>query len=123
MKDKLYNFIVNNHNLEILESKINQFNPFNILKIENHEIRHSNVISWLLNPKGNHNIGDLFLKKVISQIILQNENVVDDNLNILDIHLGDFGDSIVEREKANIDILISSEKNNIVILFENKICP
>ena len=45
-KEKLYNFIVNNHNLEILESKIEVFNPFKVLAIEHYEIRHSNVLAW-----------------------------------------------------------------------------
>jgi hypothetical protein len=40
-----------------LHSKFNRFNPFKILRVDKFEIRHSNVISWLLDPSGNHNLG------------------------------------------------------------------
>jgi len=121
MKEKLYNLIVNNHNLELLESKLNTFNPFDVLKIANYEIRHSNVLEWLLNPKENHGFKDVFLKKITSQIILENENLIGDNFSLLDIHLGDFGDSLVRREEKNIDILVVSNRNNFLLLIENKI--
>lgn len=120
-QELLYNFIVNNHNLEILESHIKVFNPFRILKIENYEIRHSNVLAWLLNPNENHGLNDYFLKKVISQIILENEETFNQRINLLDIHLAEFGDSIVRREEHNIDILLISKRNKILLIIENKI--
>ena len=46
-KEKLYDFIVNNHNLEVLESKIENFNPFKVLAIENFEISHSQSLVLL----------------------------------------------------------------------------
>lgn len=119
-KQKLYNFIVDNHDLEILESKIEVFNPFKVLEIENYEIRHSNVLAWLLNPTANHGLFDFFLKKVLSIAVLQNENI-DLEINLLNIHLSDFSDSIVTREESNIDILLRSKKNKILFLIENKI--
>ncbi len=120
-KEQLHNFIVNNHNLELLESKINFFNPFNVLKIAEFEIRHSNVLAWFLNPNENHGLNDYFLKKVISQIVLENEEVIDEKINLIDIHLANFSDSIVKREKNNIDILLLSKKNKFALLIENKI--
>jgi len=120
-KEKLYNFIVNNHNLEILESMIDVFNPFNILAIENYEIRHSNVLAWLLNPNGNHGLGDYFLKKVLCQAVLINEDVLGDEINLMKIHLADFGDTIVRREEQNIDILLRSKRNKLLFIIENKI--
>lgn len=78
-------------------------------------------MGWLLTPNGNHNFGDFLLKKIISQIILENEEIVNDNIDLLDIHLGDFSDSFVQRERNNIDILLVSDRNNFVLLIENKI--
>jgi len=120
-KEKLYDFIVNNHNLEVLESKIENFNPFKVLAIENFEIRHSNVLAWLLNPKGNHQLGDYFLKKVLSQAVLINEDVLEEGINLMNIQLADFGDSIIKREEKNIDILLRSRRNKFLFLIENKI--
>lgn len=120
-KDVLYNFIVNNHNLEILESKIDVFNPFKVLVVENYEIRHSNVLAWLLNPNENHGLGDFFLKKVLSQVVVENEEVLGEEINLMEIHLADFGDSIVTREEHDIDILLKSKNNNLLFIIENKI--
>lgn len=116
----LYNFIINNRNLEVLESRLNTFNPFDVLKIGDFEIRHSNVFAWLLDPKGNHHFGDMFLKKVTSQIVLENEHINPD-INLMDIHLGDFSDTIVYREKEKIDILLVSKRNKFLLFIENKI--
>lgn len=59
----------------MLNAKLNIFNPFKVLKINTFEIRHSNVIAWLLSPNGNHGLEDKVLKKVLSGIILKSENV------------------------------------------------
>lgn len=120
-KEQLYNFIVNNHNLEILESKIEVFNPFKVLEIERYEIRHSNVLAWLLNPNENHGLNDFFLKKVLSQAVLINEEVLADEINLMKIHLSDFSDTSVRREEKNIDILVESKSNKLLFLIENKI--
>ena len=50
----LNKFIINNNKLELLESKLNSFNPFRVLKIDKFEIRHANFLAWVFNPKENH---------------------------------------------------------------------
>lgn len=119
-RQKLYDFVVNNSDLELLEAKLNQFNPFSILRIENFEIRHSNVLAWLLNPDGNHGLDDYFLKKVLSQIVRDNYDNLNGDVDLEKIHFADFGDSIVRREYNNIDILLISENNKLILLIENK---
>ncbi|GAP68304.1 PD-(D/E)XK nuclease superfamily [Bacteroidales bacterium 6E] len=119
-QEALYDFVINNSDLELLESHLNQFNPFSILRIENFEIRHSNVLAWLLNPDGNHKLDDYFLKKVLSQIIKNNYDNLSDDIDLTNIHFADFGDSIVKREEDNIDILLISENNQLILLIENK---
>lgn len=120
-RDQLYNFIVNNEYLERLEVELNKFNPFSVLKIGTHEIRHSNVLAWLMDPSENHNLHDRILKKVIMQVMLENEDVVPDGLDLQKIQLADFTDSSVSREENNIDILVVSHRNKLVFLIENKI--
>lgn len=120
-KNVLFQFIANNHELEVLESKLNVFNPFSILGIENYEIRHSNVLAWLLDPRENHGFGDSILKKILAQILLHNEHLEDKSTNVLNIHLADLNDATVAREEFNIDILVVSKRHKLVLLIENKI--
>ncbi|MYL34308.1 hypothetical protein GLW08_10550 [Pontibacillus yanchengensis] len=60
---KISRFLSNNELLFELNSSLREFNPFKVLKVDQYEIRHSNMLAWLLDPKENHDIGDLFLKK------------------------------------------------------------
>jgi len=121
IKDHLHNFIVNNEAMERLEVELRTFNPFSVLKIGTHEIRHSNVLAWLIDPSGNHYLGDKILKKMIMEIIVNNEDVVPEGLGLQEIQLANFYDAFVSREKNNIDILVKSDRNNFVLLIENKI--
>jgi hypothetical protein len=123
MQDKLANlqkFIANNYALESLEAKLNEFNPLKVLKVDQYEIRHSNVLSWLLTPEENHNIGNSFLKKVLAEIILNNENI-ETSLSVFDTEKMSYGDFEIKREWQNIDILAISHNNRICIIIENKI--
>ena len=40
--------------LDVLSQKLDEFNVFDVLKSTHHELKHSNVIAWLLNPHGSH---------------------------------------------------------------------
>lgn len=51
-----------------LTAELNQFNVFSILKIDNYEIRHANVLAWLLDPAANHGLGETFLRAFISRL-------------------------------------------------------
>ena len=46
--------------MQILQRQIGGLNLFSILKTESTEIRHSNVLAWLLDPNGNHELGTQF---------------------------------------------------------------
>ena len=122
-KESIYKFLINNDNFELLQARINEFNPFKILRLEDHEIRHSNVIAWLLNPSENHNLDDKILKKFLLGVAStpDNENVLEENIHLLDLQQASFHDAEVYREEDNIDILIVSKQNNLVIIIENKI--
>ena len=45
---------------ELVEPR--QFNTFDVLRYSGYEIRHSNVVAWLLRPADTHGIGSRFLK-------------------------------------------------------------
>lgn len=43
-------------------AKRKEFNAFDVLRYADYEIRHSNVLAWLLQPGASHGLGDEFLK-------------------------------------------------------------
>jgi len=115
---KLDLFVYDNKNLEILESKLNEFNPFNVLKVDEFEIRHSNFLAWVLDPSENHRLSDYVLKKFIKEIIIRNENK---KYSINETMRLDLKDAKIYRELNNIDVLVVSESNKLVVVIENKI--
>jgi hypothetical protein len=52
-----------------LSDEISSFNPFKVLKLESHEIRHSNVLAWLFNPNESHNLGTKFLEQFLYVVV------------------------------------------------------
>lgn len=121
-KKVLEDFLLDIDILDNLKVHLNQFNIFDILKISKTEIRHSNVLSWLLNPKENHGLDDIFLRKFLQHCIktdILNNDIC--ALNLMNVSLMDYSDIIVSREWNNIDILIVSKNNKTVICVENKI--
>ena len=108
----LEKFIVNNKDLEELEAKISRFNIFEAIGMVRQEIKHSNFIHFLLNPSEKHQLRDLFLKKLLTSVFLGAE---DAPLDPLEIAISNFSDAEVRREWKNIDLLIYSPSNRLVL--------
>ena len=95
-----------------------KFNMFDVLKISRTEIRHSNMLGWLLNPNENHGMGDVFLKGILQRLV---ENDSDGRYDVFNVLLMDFYTFSVMREWKNIDILLTSTEEKTVIAIENKV--
>ncbi|UTG82733.1 PD-(D/E)XK nuclease family protein [Bacillus paranthracis] len=111
---------------EKLHSKFNRFNPFKILKVDKFEIRHSNMIAWLLDPTENHHLSSMFANKLLSKTFVkaENEELVS-RYNFIKLHKQSLQDLEVFREvqtenNKRIDILAISESQKVAILIENK---
>lgn len=113
----LKSFLLDIDCLNELSEWITEFNIFEILKISRMEIRHSNILSWLLDPNENHGLNDSILRGVF-QFIIQNDYI---DMDIFKILLMDLNSFYVKREWNNIDILIESKEKEIVLCIENKI--
>lgn len=64
-------FLVENQELEILNARLSAFNMFEVLKVDRAEIRHSNVLGWLMTPNGSHGLGPVFLRRFLSRLLLE----------------------------------------------------
>lgn len=113
---KLKEFLLNIDCLAPLETSA--FNIFDVLKIARTEIRHSNVLAWILNPNENHGFGKAFLARLNSYIA--KDGLVTDDVAFRLLTMG-YSDIVVYREWQNIDILIESQKEKYVLCIENKV--
>ena len=125
IEQKIEKFLLSEDFVE-LASKAKKFNVFNVLKLENAEIRHSNFLGWLLSPYQSHLLGDDFLKELLKIALKDHLNNTNLNTRISDIIFNDYSDAEVTLEKMTdenrrIDIFIESRKNSFVCVIENKI--
>ncbi|MFE4029470.1 PD-(D/E)XK nuclease family protein [Priestia sp. YIM B13551] len=122
-----------------LKHSLNLFDPFRVLGVVRSENRHSNVLAWLLDPNGNHQIKDEFINNFLRSVLLYNDcdkefpniklySYVEYD-EIYDEHTLDFNDVKIIREWSEngnpedrrIDILGISEEHKLVFFIENKI--
>jgi hypothetical protein len=113
-------FLADNPELEDLSAMLSTFNVFRALKIEQVEIRHSNVLAWLLDPEETHGLSDIVIRRLLSNILLFSDKIIS-GITASNIELFDFADIEVRREWKNIDILVIDHINKFVCLIENKI--
>lgn len=108
--------------LKKLDEWTRDFNCFEILRITETEIRHSNVLAWLLDPHENHGLGSAVLEQFLKCL---NEELIPaaaDELNsnptpLSEPYLHEFK---VFREWSNIDLLLAAEDGSLEIAIENK---
>ena len=117
-EEALQNFLLDIGCLDELLPWTGKFNMFDVLKISRTEIRHSNMLGWLLNPNENHGMGDVFLKGILQRLV---ENDSEGRYDVFHVLLMDFYTFSVMREWKNIDILLISTEEKTVIAIENKI--
>ncbi len=112
----LKDFLLDIKCLEPLSEWTKKFNLFDILKISRTEIRHSNVLSWLMTPNDGHCLGDKVLRGFV-QYSVENS----DDVDVFKILLMDFNSFVLLREWKSIDILAISEKEKFALCIENKV--
>ncbi len=97
---------LNRIHAETAQQERRAFNVFTMLRLEDDEVNlHSRFLFELLNPKGTHGMGTAFLERFLAQTELDTFDVTT---------------ATVRREYQNIDIFITNESRQAIIL-ENKI--
>ncbi len=109
--------------IEQLSIILRRFNPFKVLKIGDVEIRHSNMLAWLLSPKESHGFSDRFFKDYLIKALNSSENQTRDDMdeNIRAVILSNYNGITILREQNRIDILCVCHENKLVVLIENKV--
>lgn len=117
-KEALKAFLLDISCLKKLDSWTDDLNIFDILKITNMEIRHSNILAWLLDPNENHFMGDAFIKEFISKVVEKSNHKKYDPFKLL---LQDYFTYQVYREANHMDIVLVSPEEKTAIIIENKV--
>lgn len=82
------------------------------------EIRHSNILAWLLDPRETHHLGDRFLRMFLSEATRRQSHL--GSPTAIEISQADLRDAEVRREWQSIDILIVLPRLNWAFVIENK---
>jgi hypothetical protein len=113
-------FVVENTDLETLEGLLEQFNIFEALGVVRQELRTSDFLAFLLDPRQNHRLGDAFVQRSLQKILVAARNLAPPLSPVL-LDSWDLSRITVRREWQNIDILLVDEPNRLVVVIENKI--
>ena len=114
----LQNFLLDIQCLDELLPWTGKFNIFDVLKVSRVEIRHSNMLGWLLDPNENHGLGDAFIRGIFQRLV---KNDSSGKYDVFQVLLADMYSFSILREWKNIDIMLISSEEKIVLAIENKV--
>jgi len=114
----LEDFVVGNKELQQLEVLLRKFNLFEALKLVSVEVRHSDFLAYLMDPKQNHGLGDGFLKGFLQSVL---RGAANQTVNPIEIDVWNLTGAEVYREWQNIDIFVRDESNRMAVIVENKV--
>ncbi|NLD14054.1 MAG: PD-(D/E)XK nuclease family protein [Gammaproteobacteria bacterium] len=115
--------LYSDRSLHELQGKLNVFNPFDVLRIKEHEIRHTNVLSWLFDPYENHGFDDFFLKQFILRVLgdrNEHQGLIAQTIRANGLKARCHREYRTDKGRS-IDVLIVIENLSLVLLVENKI--
>ena len=119
MEDDLRNLIddprFRAYHREIVEPR--DFNTFDVLRYADYEIRHSNVLAWLLRPDDTHGIGSQFLKWFVNHV---NTRLAAGDIERLPETSFEAANVDVWRERDYVDITVRFKREKCLIAVENK---
>lgn len=101
-----------------IEAHLSRFNPLHVLKLKRHEIRHSAVLAWLLDPGESHGLGARFIKDFLCEAI--RGDIGQSAISPMEIWRADLRGASVRTEWLNIDIFIHVPKYGWAFIIENK---
>lgn len=117
----LHALLVECPELRELERHLSGFNLFRVLRFAAGELRHSNVLAWLLTPDDSHGLGDTFLRRWLMRVLHDSDIATD--IPVADVDVSHFRSVQVFREWGRIDVLVQIrlDDDDWVIAIENKI--
>lgn len=119
-REALEQFLIGNHDLARLENVLGEFNLFEALGTVRQELRHSDFLSFLMDPQQTHGLGEDFLTTLLQKVV-QSAEVEALPVSAVELYLWDMTGTTVQREWRNIDILLLNEERRLAVAIENKV--
>ena len=110
--------------LERIHNLLDQFNMFETIGFIGQEVMHSRFLAFLLDPKQNHGLGDVLLRKM-----LEKASAISNAASVLKV-FEDIGSRNTEQtsvqtevytDDGRIDILLLNEIEKWAMIIENKV--
>ena len=118
---KLERFVLDNPDLERLESILGDFNPFVALRWTRQETRHSQFLRWMLDPSETHGLGAYFLRSFVKRVAAKAIGGGPEVPSVIEADSWDYIDTLVVTEWNNIDVLLRNDALRFVAVLENKV--
>jgi hypothetical protein len=123
--DRLEALVIGNPDFEEVERAFGGFCPFEAMRVEKHEIRHSNFLAYYINPNRPHGFGTECLKAMmrsVAKAYRQWPSALDERaITPLDFHVMDFEGAGVHREWRSVDLLVELPDRKMIVALELKI--
>jgi len=116
----LEELIINNPDLERLESLLGEFNIFDAIGVRRQELRHSDFLAYLLDPNKSRGLGETFSKKLLQKAI-QNSGASKPSISLFELDEMSLTSMRVSREWNNIDIFLRDDSHGFAVVVENKL--
>jgi len=98
------------------------FNIFEATGDVRHELRHSHLLYFLLNPRETHGLEDKFIKSLLQKVLpLDNFASTFNSLSAWTVHKEYFLTDDEKNEQGRVDILLLHKGQGLAVIIENKI--
>src|SRR5258708_993143 len=97
------------------------FNVFEVLGAVRQEIRHSNLLAWLMRPAESHGLSDYPLRRFLWLAATAAREQGISTIDPLETESLELDQAIVEREWRGIDLLIRADSDSSLWAIENKV--
>lgn len=119
IREQLEQLFVESQDFKEIERRRMGFCPFEALGMVHAEIRHSNFLASMMDPRGPHGLGSALLREVLDGVVAAIGDV--EGLSRLHLHLLELNEADIRREWDRIDLLIAFPTAHLVFVFELKI--
>lgn len=112
--------LIDDPDFAALDQRFGRFNLFEAIGAVRSEIKHSNLLAFLLSPTRSHGLGSGPLRLVL-RAALSKVSAFDRPVRVLEVAIGKLDGALVYRESDHIDILIEISELHLVVAIENKV--